>query len=108
MCFTQVCSTACGFAFCGIRLVCSTISSYGVGPTATACCAKRKNAPTFGFPAIEPEGELIKIVAEMLVTHRALVGSINHRLRSETMRWTRGSSSEAVSFLPLRIVTSWR
>jgi hypothetical protein len=31
--------------------------------------------PTLGFLPVESEGELIKVVAEMLMTHRALVGS---------------------------------
>src|ERR1039458_8075746 len=45
----------------------------------------------------------------MLRLHRTVgrtpSSALNHRLRSPTMRWTRGSSSEAVSLLPLRIVT---
>ena len=40
------------------------------------------------------------------VTDRTLVCPMSQRFSSEITRWTRGSSSEADSFCPFRIVTS--
>src|ERR1022692_4229674 len=67
----------------------------------TARCSLKTNATTQSVNRIS--------VAAMLRLHRTVgrtpSSALNHRLRSPTMRWTRGSSSEAVSLLPLRIVT---
>ena len=54
---------------------------------------------------IEPKGELIKVELQVFVADRTLVVPRIQRFKREAIRWTRGISSDADSFLPFKNVT---
>ena len=59
-----------------------------------------------GSTAVEAEGELVEVVVELTVAHRAFVGPRIQRSSSDAMRCTWGSTTCAGSPLPDRFVTT--
>lgn len=59
-----------------------------------------------GVATIEPEGDVVEVVVEVLLAQCAVERSGNRRLSDEAIRWTPGSSSEGDAEVE-RLIGSW-